>query len=173
MHSALSDFAATARRRGLQALPSQCLASGKRICRRAPNFARQNFIILTYIRPSHRCRQRRRRASNTCSGFMEKHTARAPCRHTPQDGPFRWLEQAVLQCGTRRFTLRNGTGPQPVVCQQVAHKPSFGGTPRSSHGSAALQARLSNRFQAARKCKGKIKMACPLRNADKICIFAK
>ena len=91
----------------------------------------------------------------------------------PRNGPFHPPERPVWPAVTRRFTLRNGTGPQPVVCQQVAHKPSFGGTPRSSHGSAALQARLSNRFQAARKCKGKIKMACPLRNADKICTFAK
>ncbi len=80
----------------------------------------------------------------------------------PRNGPFHPPERPVWPAVTRRFTLRNGTGPQPVVCQQVAHKPSFGGTPRSSHGSAALQARLSNRFQAARKCKGKIKMACPL-----------
>ena len=90
-----------------------------------------------------------------------------------RNGPFHPPERPVWPAVTRRFTLRNGTGPQPVVCQQVAHKPSFGGTPRSSHGSAALQARLSNRFQAARKCKRKIKMACPLRNADKICTFAK
>lgn len=67
-----------------------------------------------------------------------------------RNGPFHPPERPVWPAVTRRFTLLNGTGPQPVVCQQVAHKPSFGGTPRSSHGSAALQARLSNRFLAAR-----------------------
>ena len=44
-----------------------------------------------------------------------------------RNGPFHPPERPVWPAVTRRFTLRNGTGPQPVVCQQVAHKPSFGG----------------------------------------------
>ena len=81
----------------------------------------------------------------------------------PRNGPFHPPERPVWPAVTRRFTLRNGTGPQPVVCQQVAHKPSFGGTPRSSPRFScppgAPQQQIPGRTKMQRKDKNGLPLA--------------